>query len=177
MAFRFIAANDHPDHDTIATFRRRFLKEIEGLFVQVLALAREMGMLKMGTVALDGTKIHANASRHSALSYEHAGKIEAQVKAEVADLLARAEAADKADVPDGMSLPEELERRETRLAKLAEARAKIEARAKERYEREKAEYEAKLAAREAKAKATGKKPGGKPPQPQRKGRCRPIISI
>ena len=68
VAFRFIAANDHPDHDTIATFRRRFLEEIEALFVQVLQLAREMGVLKMGTVALDGTKIHANASRHSALS-------------------------------------------------------------------------------------------------------------
>jgi len=169
VAFRFIAANDHPDHDTIATFRRRFLKEIERLFVQVLELAREMGMLKMGTVALDGTKIHANASRHSALSYEHAGKIEAQLKAEVAELLARAEAADKADVPDGMSIPEELARREKRLAKLAEARAKLEARAKERYEREKAEHEAKLAAREAKTKATGKKPGGKPPQPPAEG--------
>src|ERR1700720_2865690 len=73
VAFRFIAANDHPDHDTIAAFRRRFLKEIEALFVQVLLLAREMGVLNLGTVALDGTKIHANASRHSALSYEHAG--------------------------------------------------------------------------------------------------------
>ena len=77
VAFRFIAANEHPDHDTIATFRRRFLKEIEALFVQVLLLAREMGLLRMGTVALDGTKVHANASKHSALSYEHAGKIEA----------------------------------------------------------------------------------------------------
>jgi transposase len=168
VAFRFIAANDHPDHDTIATFRRRFLEEIEGVFVQVLELAREMGMLKMGTVALDGTKIHANASRHSALSYEHAGKIEAQLKAEVAELLARAEAADQADVPDGMSIPDELARREERLAKLA-ARAKIEARAKERYEREKAEHEAKLAARKAKQEATGKKPGGKPPQPPVEG--------
>jgi transposase len=176
VAFRFIAANDHPDHDTIATFRRRFLKEIEGLFVQVLALAREMGMLKMGTVALDGTKIHANASRHSALSYEHAGKIEAQLKAEVAELLARAEAADQADVPDGMSIPDELARREKRLAKLAEARAKIEARAKERYEREKAEHEAKLAARAVKAEATGKKPGGKPPQPPVEG-ARPTDQI
>src|SRR3954469_11786594 len=90
VAFRFIAANQHPDHDTIAAFRRRFLQEIEGLFVQVLAVAREMGVLKMGTVALDGTKIHAHASRHSALSYEHAGRIEAQLK--VADLLAKAEA-------------------------------------------------------------------------------------
>jgi transposase len=169
VAFRFIAANEHPDPDTIATFRRRFLKEIEGLFVQVLALAHEMGMLKMGTVALDGTKIHANASRHSALSYEHAGKIEAQLKAEVSALLARAEVADEADVPDGMSIPDELARREERLAKLAQARAKIETRAKERYEREKAEYEAKLAAREAKAEATGKKPGGKPLQPPTAG--------
>ena len=169
VAFRFIAANEHPDHDTIATFRRRFLKEIEALFVQVLLLAREMGVLKMGTVALDGTKIHANASRHSALSYEHAGKIEAQLKAEVAELMAKAEAADKADLPDGMSIPDELARREERLKKIAEARAKIEARAKERYEREKAEHEAKLAAREAKEKATGKKPGGKPPAPPVEG--------
>jgi len=163
VAFRFIAANDHPDHDTIAAFRRRFLKEIEALFVQVLQLAREMGLLKMGTIGLDGTKIHANASRHSALSYEHAGKIEAQLKAEVADLMAKAEAADTADIPDGMSIPEE------RLRKLAEARAKIEARAKEHYARELAEYEAKLAAREAKVAATGKKPGGKPPQPPTEG--------
>ncbi|GAC1583707.1 MAG: hypothetical protein NVS3B5_18310 [Sphingomicrobium sp.] len=176
VAFRFVAANDHPDHDTIATFRRRFFKDIEGLFVQVLSLAREMGMLKMGTVALDGTKIHANASRHSALSYEHAGKIEAQLKAEVADLLARAEAADKADIPDGMSIPDELARREERLAKLVEARAKIEARANERYEREKAEHQAKLAARQAKTEATGKKPGGKPPEPPVEG-ARPTDQI
>src|SRR5271169_3557670 len=169
VAFRFIAANDHPDHDTIATFRRRFLKDIEGLFVRVLELAREMGMLKLGTVALDGTKIHANASRHSALSYEHAGKIAAQLKAEVADLMAREEAADQADIPDGMSIPEELARREERLAKLAEARAKLEARAKERFEREMAEHRAKQAAREAKVEETGKKPGGKPPVPPVEG--------
>jgi transposase len=169
VAFRFIAANQHPDHDTIAAFRRRFLREIEGLFVQVLAVAREMGVLRMGTVALDGTKIHANASRHSALSYEHAGKIEAQLKAEVAELLAKAEAADRSDLPDGLSIPDELARREERLAKLAEARAKIEARAQERFEREQADHEARLAARDAKAAATGRKPRGKPPQPPVEG--------
>jgi transposase len=169
VAFRFIAANEHPDHDTIATFRRRFLKEIEALFVQVLLLAREMGLLKLGTVALDGTKVHANASKHSALCYEHAGKIEAQLKAEVAELMAKAEAADKADLPDGMSIPDELARREERLKKIAEAKAKIEDRAKERYEGELAEHRAKLAAREAKEKATGKKPGGKPPAPPVEG--------
>jgi transposase len=170
VAFRFIAANDHPDHDTIATFRRRFLKDIEALFVRVLELAGEMGLLKLGTVALDGTKIPANASRHSALSYEHATKIEGQLKAEVAELLARAEAADQAEaVVDGMSIPEELARREGRLAKLAEARAKIEARAKERFEQEMAEHRAKLAAREEKAQATSKKPGGRPPAPPVEG--------
>ena len=169
VAFRFIAANEHPDHDTIAAFRRRFLKDIEGLFVQVLLLAREMGMLKLGTVGLDGTKLHASASRHSALSYERAGKIGAQLKAEVSELMAKAEAADRADLPDGMSIPDELARREERLRKLAEARAKIAARAKERFGREQAEHEAKLAAREAKAKATGKKPGGKPPAPPTAG--------
>jgi transposase len=165
VAFRFIAANDHPDHDTIASFRRRFLGDIERLFVEVLALAREAGVLKMGTVALDGTKVHANASRHSALSYEHASKIEAQLRAEVKELLALAEAADKADVPDGMSVPEELARREERLRRIAEAKAVIEARAKERFEREQAEHEARLKAREDKARESGRKPGGKPPLP------------
>src|ERR1700691_595631 len=150
VAFRFIAANDHPDHDTIAAFRRRFLKEIEALFVHILQLAPEMGVLKMGTIGLDGTKIHANASRHSALSYEHAGKIEEQLKAEVADLLAKAEAADAADLPDDLSIPDELGRREERLRKIAAARTKIEARAKERHAREQAEHDAKLAARAAK---------------------------
>src|SRR6202166_1907944 len=163
VAFRFIAANEHPDHDTIANFRRRFLPEIEALFVQVLGVAREMGVLKLGTVALDGTKIHANASGHSALSYEHASKIETQLKAEVADLLARAEAADQAAGVDGMSVPEELARCEDRLTKLAEARARIEARAKERFEQEMAEHRAKLAARQAQVEETGKKPGGRPP--------------
>ena len=158
VAFRFIAANDHLDHDTVATFRRRFLPKIEALFVEVLLLAREMGVLRLGTVASDGTKIHANASRHSALSFEHAGKVEAQLKAEVAELLAKAEAADQTDVPDGMSIPEELAQREDRLEKLAAAPAKIEARAKERFARELAEHEAKLAARAAKTAVTGKKP-------------------
>jgi transposase len=169
VAFRFIAANDHPDHDTIAAFRRRFLAEVEALFVQILLLARETGLLKLGTVALDGTKVHANASRHSALSHEHASRIEAQLKAEVAALLALAEAADVAAVPDGMSVPEELARREARLQRLAEAKAAIEARAQERYEREQAEHEAKIRAREEKARTTGRKPGGRPPQPPTAG--------
>jgi transposase len=177
-AFRFVAANQHPDHDTIAAFRRRFLEQIKTLFVQVLQLAREIGVLKLGTIALDGTKIHANASRHSALSYEHAGKIEAQLQAEVAELMAKAEAADQADIPDGMSIPEELARREQRLAEIARARAIIEARAKERHAHEQAEYDAKMAAREAKTMAPlARSPAAGRPRHPRKVLVPPIRSI
>ncbi|MGB6489653.1 MAG: IS1182 family transposase [Steroidobacteraceae bacterium] len=165
VAFRFIAGNEHPDHDTIATFRKRFLPQIQALFVEVLRLARTMGMLKLGTVALDGTKVHANASRHSALSYGHAKKIEKQLKKEVQQLLRLAERADGVNTPDGMSIPEELERRELRLAAIAEAKAKIQARAQERLQREQAEHQSKLAARAEHEKRTGKKPRGRPPEP------------
>jgi len=165
VAFRFIAGNEHPDHDTLAVFRKRFLGQIEVLFVQVLTMAREMGMLKLGTVALDGTKIEANASRHSALSYEHAQKIEAHLKEEVVQLLLLAEAADQVEIPDGLVIPAELERRETRLG--AAAKAKIEARAKERFEFEQAAHQQKLAARAERERQSGKKPGGKPPAPPR----------
>lgn len=169
VAFRFIAAGSHPDHDTLATFRRRFLDELAGIFVQVLEMAQEMKLLKLGTLSLDGTKVHANASRHSALSHGHIEKMEAQLKAEVQELLALAEQADRADVPDGVSLPAEIKRREDRLSAMAAAKAKIEARAKERFEREQAAYEAKVAQRDAKAKEKGRKPGGKPPKPPAPG--------
>ena len=149
--------------DTLATFRRRFLKELENLFVQVLEMASEMKLLKLGTVCLDGTKIHASASRHSALSHGHIEKLEAQLKTEVQELLALAEQADKADVPDGMNLPEELKRREDRLALMAVAKEKMGARAKERYQREQAEYDEKMAARAAKEAASTKKCSGKTP--------------
>ena len=122
-----------------------------------------MKLLKLGTVCLDGTKIHANASRHSALSHGHIVKLEEQLKGEVQELLALAEATDTANIPDGMSLPKELKLREDRLAAMAAAKAKIAARAAERYAREKAEFDEKSAKREARQKETGKKPGGKPP--------------
>ena len=165
VAFRYIAGNEHPDHDTVAAFRQRFLGQIEVLFVEVLKLARTMGMLKLGTVAIDGTKVHANASRHSALSYGRAKKIEKQLKREVRQLLQLAEQADADDIPDGMSIPEELERRELRLAAIAAAKAKLEERADERLEREQADHQAKLDARAEQEKLTGKKPGGRPPEP------------
>ena len=164
VAFRYIAAGTHPDHDALASFRRRFLEELADLFVQVLELAKEMKVLKVGNVCLDGTKIHANASRHSALSHGHIEKLEVQLKAEVQELLALAEQADQTDVPDGVSLPEEIKRREDRLAVMAEAKAKIAARAAERHQREQAEYDEKMARRAAKEAETGKKLGGKPPK-------------
>ena len=147
------------------SFRRRFLDELAGLFVQVLAMAQEMKLLKLGTVSLDGTKIKANASRHSALSHGHIEQLEIQLKAEVETLLTMAEQADQSAVPDVMSLPEEISRRQTRLEAMAVAKAKIEERAKVRFERPQAEYEEKLARREQKTKESGKKPGGKPPKP------------
>ena len=143
VAFRYIAAGSHPDHDTLATFRRRFLGELEGLFVQVLEYAQEMKLLKLGTVCLDGTKIHANASRHSALSHGHIEKLETQLKAEVAELFALAESADQADIPDGVSLPDEIKRREERLALMAAVKVKIAVHAEKRDQREKAEYDEK----------------------------------
>ena len=115
VAFRYLAVGSHPDHDTLATFRRRFLDELAGVFLQVLELASEMKLLKLGTVALDGTKLHANASRHNALSHGHIVKLETQLKAEVQELLALAEQADQSDLPDGVNLPEEIKRREDRL--------------------------------------------------------------
>src|SRR6266849_6817354 len=116
VAFRYLAANQHPDHDSIAHFRKRFLNEVSALFVQILQVAQQTGVLKVGTMSLDGTKVHANASKHSALSWEHACQIEAQLQAEVEQLLRLADAADQAEIPDGMSVPAELQRREARLA-------------------------------------------------------------
>lgn len=115
IAFRYIAANTHPDHDTIATFRRRFLSEFEGLFVQVFLLAREMKLVKLGRIALDGTKIKANASQHQALSHGHANKIERQLQEAVKALMQRAESAGQAPVAEGLDIPAEIARRETRL--------------------------------------------------------------
>jgi transposase len=164
IAYRYICANTHPDHDTIATFRKRFLKELEGFFVQILLIGQTLGLVKLGTVSLDGTKIKANASKHKALSWAYANQLEAQLQAEVEELLRLAEEADNESLPEAMDIPEELKRREARLAKIAAAKAEIEARAQERFEREQAEYEAKLARRKEKEERTGKKPGGRPPQ-------------
>ncbi|HUW25187.1 MAG TPA: IS1182 family transposase, partial [Gallionella sp.] len=169
VAFRYVAANLHPDHDTLNSYRKRFLPQIEGLMVQVLLIARTMGVLKLGNIALDGTKIHANASRHSALSYGHIKQLEAQLQAEVKKLLALAEEADNEKIPTGLDLPDEIARREDRLKAIGQAKAKIEERARERFEQEQTEYQGKLSKREAKARETGKPPRGKAPLPPQEG--------
>ncbi len=163
IAFRYICANEHPDHDSINTFRKRFRKEISALFVQILLIARQANWLKMGTISLDGTKMKANASKHKALSYKHACKLEAQLKAEVEELLKMAEKADTEQLPDALSIPDELKRREDRLKVIADAKAEIERRAEDRYQQELAEHQEKIARREA-VKKTGKKPRGKEPK-------------
>lgn len=169
VAFRFIAADTHPDHDTISTFRKRFLDQLKPLFLQILMLAREMGVLRLGKVSLDGTKVKANASKHRALSYDHANKLEQQLQAEVDELIRLAEQADTEAIPDGLDIPEELSRRQDRIASIAKAKETIEQRAAERYAQEQQEYEKKIAARQEKIKATGRKPGGCEPKPPKPG--------
>ena len=163
IAFRFIAGDAHPDHDTINTFRKRFLKQIPAVALQALVITRTANMLKFGNIALNGTKIKANASKYSAMSYGHILKQEAQLKAEIAKLMALAEAADNQPIPDGMDVPAELARREDRLNAIAIVKAKIEERGQQRFAQEQADYEEKMATRAKKAAKSGKPPRGKPP--------------
>ena len=169
VAFRYLSADEHPDHTTINEFRKRHLKALSGLFLQALQLCQAAGLVKMGHVALDGTKKQANASKHKAMSYGRMGEAEAKLKAEIEDLLQRAEAADVAEDEkerQGFSdkLPKELARRESRLKKIQEAKAALEAEAREKAEQEKASVEARIAARQKQEEETGKKMGGHPPQ-------------
>jgi transposase len=169
VAFRYITANTHPDHDTIATFRKRFLKELKTLFAQILTIAHTMGVLNLGKVSLDGTKVKANASKHKALSWEHACKLEKQINTEVETLLRKAEEADRDELPDGMSIPDELARREKRLETIARAKTEIQRRASERYIEEKEAYDQKMAKRKVKEQDSGKKPRGRNPKPPEPG--------
>ncbi len=166
VAMRLLCADTHPDHDTWCTFRRANAELLSSSFGQVLELAAGCGVLKVGaiTVAIDGTKVLANASKHAAVSY---GRVETKMQEcdlEIAELLAKAEKADSTPLEDGLSIPEEITRRQQRKAKLAQARAEMEVRAYARAQVQQPEYEAKVAARAA-AREAGKKPRGKAPQP------------
>src|SRR5260370_265581 len=171
LAFQYVAGGLHPDHDTLANFRKTFLGEIQALFVQVLLLAQEVGVLKLGNISLDGSKVHADASKRKAVSHKRLLQIEARLRAEVHELLSLGESADPGEVvlPGGLVIEAEITRRQLHLESLAQAKAVLEARAAERYVAEQAEYEAKVREREAKAKRKGRRPGGKPPVPPQPG--------
>jgi transposase len=165
LPFRFVAGGLHPDHDTLANFRKTFRAEIKALFVQVLLLAQAAGYLKLGNISMDGSKVHANASKSKAVSYKRLLALETHLRAEVDQLFLLAEQADRHDLPEGLNVAEEIALRQERLARLAEAKQVLQARAQERQAAEQAEYEAKQRAREAKAQRSGRKPRGRPPTP------------
>lgn len=165
IPFRFISGDMHPDHATIAHFRKEYLAELKELFVQILLIAQTVGHLQVGNVSLDGSKIHADASKSKAVSYKRLLAIETYLQAEVNELFALAEAADGGHLPDEMNIQDELERRQQQLVRLAEAKKVLQARAQARYEAEKAEYEAKMRVRAEKAAKKGRKPPGRPPNP------------
>ncbi len=158
----YITGGTHPDHDSINTFRKRFLGQLQPLFVQILVYAGSLGIFKLGDISIDGTKIQANASKHKAMSWEYANKLEVQLQAEVEALLHKSQTEAGESFRD-IDIPQEVQRRQERLEKIAQVKAEIEARAQARYEREKAEYEAKLKERAAKEKVRGRKLGGKQP--------------
>ncbi len=153
----------------MATFRKRFLNELKDLFVQILLIAQAMGLFELGDISIDGTKIHASASKHSAVSYKRLLALERQLQAEVDELFALAAQADAEAVPEGMEIADEIARREARQRQLAEAKVVLEQRAAARYEAEKAEYDQKMQQRAAKAETTGKKPRGRAPKPPEEG--------
>ena len=169
IPFRYIAGGLHPDHDTIAHFRKTFLPQIADLFVQVLLVAKEAGVLKLGRISLDGSKIHADASKSKAVSYKRLLEMERQLQREVEELLALSEQADEGELPAGLDIEEEVVFRRKRLSSLARAKAVLQLRAEERYQAEKAEYEAKMREREKRARRKRRKPRGRKPKPPEPG--------
>ena len=171
IPFRYVAGGLHPDHDTIANFRKIFLEEIKELFVQILLVAEAAGVLQLGNISLDGSKIHADASKSHAVSYGRLVELEADLQREVNELFTLGEQADQGEsqLPEGLVLEDEITIRKERLVNLAKAKAVLEERAKERYEAEQAEYEAKLRERKEKARKRHGKPKGRPLKPPEPG--------
>ena len=171
IPFRFLAGGRHPDHDTLAHFRKTFLPQISELFVQVLLVAADLGVLKVGqiNVSFDGSKIHADASKSHAVSYDRLLALEKQLRSEVAELLALGAQADQTALPAGLNVVDEVAMRQQRLGNLAEAKQVLQARAAERDAAEQAAYAAKLLARQAKTAELGHQLGGRPPVPPTPG--------
>lgn len=179
LPYRVLAANQHPDHDSIAAFRKKHLSALAEIFLQTVALAKRMGLIRFGNLALDGTKIDANASKHKAMSYERMegtiAKLENEIndlerlRTEIDSLLNRAEEIDSSEdaalgkAERGDDLPKEIKRRKDRIAKIVEAKTALENEARDRAELEAAAVNARLAERAEKEAETGKKTGGRPP--------------
>ncbi len=165
VAFRFIAGNHHPDHDTISSFRKRFLPEIKGMFKEILLIGKELKLVKMGNIYIDGIKVQANASRHRAMSYEYMKKLEQQLESEIETLLNLANKQDEKEALVEVDIPEEIRLRKDRLEKIKEAKQIVEDRAAERYKKEKEDYDQNIQQRKEKQDKTGKKPRGRAPKP------------
>lgn len=164
VAFRFIAGNHHPDHDTISSFRKRFLPEIKGWFKEILLIGKEMNLVRMGNIYIDGTKVQANASKHKAMSYDYMNRLEKQLETEIEKLLGLAAEKDDQEKELDLDIPKEIERRKDRLEKIRKAKDVVESRAKERYTKEKQAYDAKVEKRKQEQENTGKKPRGRKPK-------------
>jgi transposase len=163
VAVRYLTGDTHPDHDTICKFRRENLQAVSVAFVEILQLAREVGVLKLGKVSTDGTHIKASAAMNQNIGYGRAVELKAQLEQDIASLLSQAEEADR-NGEDEQSLPEELARRSKLLSKMDEAIAGLKKRAEAEQVKERAEYEKKVAKRKRKARETGKKVTGKEPK-------------
>ena len=168
IPLRYIAGNMHPDHDTINQFRKENLETLKGLFVQVLMLAYVIGYVKLGNISIDGSKLHADASKSKAVSYGRIPQMEKRLQQEIDELFAMAEKADN-ELPDDFDIDNEIGRRRQKLASLAQAKAILDERARQRHAEEQAEYERKVAERQAKEEQSGKKSRGRPPQPPEPG--------
>jgi transposase len=164
VAFRFIAGNHHPDHDTIASFRKNFLPQLKGWFKEILLIGNELGLIKLGNIFIDGTKIQANASKHKAMSYKRMNQLEKQLECEIEQLITLGQQQDEKDDKSTIDIPDEIKRRKDRLVKINTAKKVIEQRRKEAYKEEKAEFDKKQEARQKYKKETGKNPPGREPK-------------
>jgi transposase len=165
IPFRYIAGNLHPDHDTISNFRSRFLGQLKELFVQVLEMAIVAGVLKVEDISVDGTKIHADASKSKAVSHKRLEERQLQLRMEVEELLQLSQQADGMNVVGSVDIPAEIDRRHKLLNNLGEAQKEIQHRAQERFEGEQAKHTEKIAERNAYTAQTGRKPRGRVPVP------------
>jgi hypothetical protein len=164
VAFRFIAGNHHPDHDTISSFRKRFLPQLKDWFKEILLIGNELGLVKLGNIFIDGTKVQANASKHKAMSYKRMKQLEEKLACEIDQLMHLAQEQDTKEDQSTIDIPDEIKRRKDRLTKIHTAKEVIEQRRKEVYQEEKAAFDKNQEARKKQEKQTGKKVRGRAPK-------------